>query len=304
VRRPPLVSLVRIRNAPAFFRSILTVRQGRKLRKAVRRKAAWVRSFGFWALPAVWQLRRAERAVSGVVGVPIGRHRRFQLRAGTRDTDVFRQHFEWRQLFGPMRSTSDGVVLDLGAHIGAATEAFRRQYPAAYILSVEMDPFNVECCRINHHKTPNQKTIHAAIWSESGEVEIDDVGEGNWALRVRSKGNHRAEENLGMVVPALRFSDLLHQEDITAIAVLKIDIEGSEAELLESSWREIFSITDLVMMEIHDWIPGVRDRVESVFQLARKEFNLEFSKSGEFTCIRSRGCWDRLPGSAAVEGRA
>ena len=259
----------------------------RKWRKFIERGARLVLSLGVWAIPAEQQVRRAEGAESGELSVSIGFRRRIVLRAGTTDTNVFRQHFVARELYAIPRVGAVSVIVDLGAHIGLATEVFRRNYPDARIVSVEMDPENFALCEANHRGTAAQESIHAAIWSSSGAVHTDDVGEGNWAFRVRgvSLADHGAS-NAGPSVPAISFSDLVRGQRLERISILKIDIEGSEAELFESAWSDILRITDLVVVEIHDWIPGVRDRVEAVLEQARREFDLEISHAGEFTCIR------------------
>lgn len=259
----------------------------RKSRKRIVRRMRLVRSLGVWAIPAERQLRRAEHALEGYVSVSIGFGRRIVLRAATTDTNVFRQHFVERELYAIPRLGGASVIVDLGAHIGLATEVLRRNYPDARIVSVEMDPENFALCARNHRETVAQESIHAAIWSCGGVVYIDDVGEGNWAFRVRGVSDaDPGDPSTGSAVPAMSFVDLIREQRLERISILKVDIEGSEAELFESAWRDILQMTDLVVMEIHDWIPGVRERVEVVLQQARREFDLDISQAGEFTCIR------------------
>ena len=264
----------------------------RKLRKRMRKRmqprVRLFQSLGLWAIPAERRLRAAERGASGEVAVWIGPGRRFVLRAGTTDTNVFRQHFVARELYGIPQIGAVRVIVDLGAHIGLATEVFRRNYPDARIVSVEMDPQNFALCVRNHHDTVSQDSIQAAVWSSTGMVQIDDVGEGNWAYRVRGVGSADVgPSNRGRAVPAVAFSDLVFEQGLERISILKVDIEGSEAELFESAWKQIFSVTDLVVMEIHDWIPGVRERVDAALERARQEFELEISQTGQFTCIKT-----------------
>jgi FkbM family methyltransferase len=261
----------------------------RKLRKRLERHLRLVRSLGPWAVSAARRLAEAERQAVGEVPIRIGTGRAITLRAGTTDTNVFRQHFISRELYGIPKLASPDVIVDLGAHIGIATEVFRRQYPAARIVSVEMDSANHDLCARNHASTPAQVSVHAAVWSSSGIVATEDVGEGNWAFRARGVDRSSSEDSTrpsGPQVPAISFGDLVRDQGLDHISILKIDIEGSEAELLESAWREIFGMTELVVMEVHDWIPEIRDRVEAVLGEARQEFDLAIAQSGEFMCIR------------------
>jgi len=257
----------------------------RRLRKKTERTFRLIRSLGFWGMPAARQLTLAERGVEGEFPIRIGRGRKVHVRAGTTDMAVFRQHFVERELYDIPKVGSANVIVDLGAHIGMATEVFRRQYPTAHIISVEMDPANFDLCARNHRDAPSQQTLHAAIWSSTGVVTVEDVGEGNWAFRARGV-EPSASATAGPTVPAISFADLVREQRLSRLSVLKVDIEGFEAELLESAWREIFLMTELVVMEVHDWIPGVRDRVEAVLDKAREEFDLAITQAGEFLCIR------------------
>jgi FkbM family methyltransferase len=261
----------------------------RKLRKRLERDLRLVRSLGPWAVSAARRLAEAERSAVGEVPIRIGTGRAITLRAGTTDTNVFRQHFISRELYDIPKLDSPDVIVDLGAHIGIATEVFRRQYPTARIISVEMDSANYDLCARNHASTPAQVSVHAAVWSSTGVVTTEDVGEGNWAFRARGvdrSGSVEAPRTSGPQVPAISFGDFVREYGLDHISILKIDIEGSEAELLESAWREIFGITELVVMEVHDWISGIRDRVEAVLGETRQEFDLAITQAGEFMCIR------------------
>lgn len=233
------------------------------------------------------RVRSAERAVDGEIAVPIGWGRRLTLRAGTTDTRVFRQHFQDRELAGIPDLESVEVVVDLGAHVGIATEILRRRYPAARIISVEMDPSNADLCRRNHQSDSLQETINVAVWSENGVVDVEDIGAGNWSFRVRGVAAGPAGQPRTHVRSAT-FEALMREAEVERISILKMDIEGAEAEVLERSGKAIFAMSDLLVMEIHDKVSGVRERVERVLERASKEIDLEVTRSGEFTCIRRK----------------
>ena len=238
-----------------------------------------------WALLAGIRVRNAERAVEGEVDVPIGRGRWLTLRAGTTDTRVFRQHFQDRELAGIPHVESVSVIVDLGAHVGIATEVLRRRYPAARIISVEMDPSNADLCRQNHESDPLQETVNAAVWSEEGAIDVEDIGTGNWSHRARGV----TVEQLGRPrarVRSVTFETLMREAGVDHISILKMDIEGAEAEVLERSGQAMFTMTDVIVIEIHDKVPGVRERVERVLERASEAFDLGVTRSGEFTCIR------------------
>jgi FkbM family methyltransferase len=251
-----------------------------------KRRLMLLRSLGPVGLVALRQLR-TKRPPGTHFKVNIGRGRSLLLRAGTKDKAVFKQHFMDRELFLVPRHPDPRVILDLGAHVGIATEVFRRQYPDARIVSVEMDEGSFRLCEENHRSDEKQTTVRAAVWSSSGLVHIVDPGKGNWGYRAGALPPDATSGavSLGSVV-AVTFGDLLREFGIERVSVLKVDIEGAEAELFENAWRDIFSCTDLVLVEIHAGVPGCEERVTQALDEARDEFDLEVSMVGEFTVIR------------------
>ena len=266
----------------------MKAREERSLLATARRKAMVLASFGPMGLVTLLQMRRVSGSSRSEFGLIVGRGRRLWIRPGTKDKAVFKQHFMDRELYALPRHPDAQVVIDLGAHIGLATESLRRQYPGARIISVEMDRENYELCVRNHASTPNQETVHAAIWSTSGVVEVTDVGNGNWGYRAGPVGGGVADPIRDrQTTQALTFSELLRDRGIDRVSILKIDIEGAEAELFEASWREIFASVDLVAVEIHG-VDDAKARVHKVLSQAQEDFELEINCAGEFTVIRPR----------------
>lgn len=280
----------------------MKAREERSLLARTRRKAMVLASFGPMGLVTLLQMRRVSGSGRSEFGLIVGLGRRLWIRPGTKDKAVFKQHFMDRELYALPRHPDAQVVIDLGAHIGLATESLRRQYPGARIISVEMDRENYELCVRNHASTPNQETVHAAIWSTSGVAEVTDVGNGNWGYRARPVGGGVADP-IGdrQTTQALTFSELLRDRGIDRVSILKVDIEGSEAELFEASWREIFASVDLVAVEIHG-VDDAKARVHKVLSQAQEDFELEIDRAGEFMVIRprSRSVDGQLPGLGAV----
>jgi FkbM family methyltransferase len=147
-----------------------------------------------------------------------------------------------------------------------------------------MDLDNATFFARNHAQDANVELTHAAIWRESGTVYVNDVGGGNNSYRVVAR--KQPENQVRGEVAAISFAEFVHSRQLSRISILKVDIEGSEADLLESAWRQMFHLTELIVMEIHDWIPGVTDRVAAVLEQARKEFDFSMESLGEFVLIR------------------
>lgn len=190
-----------------------------------------------------------------------GKHE-FFLRDVHADQQVFRQVFldeEYQiQGFAQRRNVEEALsvnpcplIIDAGANIGASAVWFALTYPSATIIAVEPDRRNFEQLVKNSKSFPRIRPVHAAVGSKRGKLFLHDVGEGEWGFRTSdSKGAGSVEV------------DCMTIEDLVALAagvepfVLKIDIEGAEADLFESP-PLLLARFSAVLIELHDWmLPG------------------------------------------------
>ena len=241
----------------------------------------FLRFFGFYGITVPFILKSARRHSALYTELYPGKLP-FKIRNRSTDIDVVIQHFGRRELLDIIYPNNVVNVLDLGANIGVSVVAFRNLFPAAKIIAVEMNSENFQLLQENCSADPDVELVNAAIWSENGCVDQVDVGEGEWALRV---GDY-AGKALGQV-PSYTFEKILEKYKVDRIDVCKMDIEGAESDVLIKGWKEIFSKTKLLILEIHHWIPNCAENVNVVIEEAQKIFNLSISCSGEFTIIEN-----------------
>jgi FkbM family methyltransferase len=248
-------------------------------------RTAWplISTLGVPGLVAAIQLKAAARNKSGLSRIWCGWKRRLIVRNGSSDLDVFQQHFARREILGIRFDTQARTVIDLGANIGVSVEAFRRLFPRARIIAVELEKHNAELCKANHASDKLVSVLNGAIWSEAGQVSVTDVGEGEWAYRTGPSARSGTAS-----VPAYTYRQILDTHGIRRVDVLKMDIEGAEADVLESAWEDIFATTTVAIIEVHDWIEGVAARVNRTIEQAREKFDLQLSRSGEFLIVRNK----------------
>jgi len=249
---------------------------------AIKRLPGWSRSLGVIpGLVAEIQLRKAQTRKDGVFRIWCGWKRRLVLRNGSTDLNVFEQHFLRREILDidfPKNNIS--TILDLGANIGVSVEVFNRLFPKANIIAIELEKENMEMCRINHGDNRNVSMINGAIWSETGRVGLQDVGDGSWAFQVDDKQDYNT-------VPAYTYSDILEIHNIERIDIMKMDIEGAEAAVLEASADEIFSTTTISIIEVHNWIDGIEERVSEVIKKCKDKYSLDISHNGELLIVKN-----------------
>jgi FkbM family methyltransferase len=126
------------------------------------------------------------------------------------------------------------VIVDVGANVGYTLIDFRRLYPAARLIGVEMDAANHAMATLNVREL-DVELLHAALWHEDGEVSYDaDADADAFSARPAAGGTDGRRQ---VTVPALGVATLLERLAIARVDYLKIDIEGAE--------REVFAATDL-----------------------------------------------------------
>lgn len=270
-------------NCKSLFNSIACGLKRRLFRES-KLLLNYILFFGFSGVFVYQKIRFAKSVNSGLMHFNLA-GTQLALRNGTTDIDVFIQHFGRRELIDINFPKNVKIVLDLGANIGVSVAVFRKFFPDAKIIAVEMNKANYSLLKQATANDKKVELVNGAIWSDSRVIDEIDTGEGEWAYRVGER------EHAGTIigkVPAYTFNQLFGMHHLVRVDVCKMDIEGAEKEVLESSWRDIFKVTKLLIVEVHDWIPGCTETVDRILEEARVIFNLKISTSGEFTLIENQ----------------
>jgi FkbM family methyltransferase len=180
--------------------------------------------------------------------VPGSRHPAL-LRIGTSDLEVYKKVFLDREYEAPF-PYHPKTILDLGANTGLASLFFSTRFPGAQIIAVEPDLANFALLKRNTSHLPQVTCIHAAVWSHDSKVSVIDPGIGHWAMQVTQS------DESGTTVQALSMDSLLGRFNPGRADLVKIDIEGSERQLFNSSDPWLNRVSAMVI-ELHDrYQPG------------------------------------------------
>jgi FkbM family methyltransferase len=207
--------------------------------------------------------------------IDVGSGATVRLRSNSTDIQIFEQIFLLRDCEASLKSAPN-LIIDGGAHVGCSAIYYGLQYPGAKIIAVEAEKSNYEMLKNNVKQFPNIDAIHAAIWFESGEVEISNPDDDGWSFRVHSPLN-RAHPN---AISAVTLDELLDTSGFTQIDLLKLDIEGAEKQVFSSPDLKWLNATRNMVIEIHDNIvPGCSDTLKSAlksysFKKIETTFNL------------------------------
>jgi len=156
---------------------------------------------------------------------------------------VLRQ--EYRFVAAPFRAGAPEVVVDLGANVGLFSLYVLSLWRSAEVHSVEASPGTYGVLHRNQaaNSEVNWHTYPYAVWGQEGEVSFEDSG--------ISTSNRVVADQPGARVPAITldalYSTYIHRP---TVSLLKMDIEGAEEIVLQSSTRSLARIENLVV-EVH-----------------------------------------------------
>lgn len=165
------------------------------------------------------------------------------------------------------------TIIDLGANIGLATVFFKQQFPDSKIISVEPEMSNYELLVANTKDYEGITCLNKAIWKNETNIEIVDNGYGKWGFMVKE-----TKEKTSKSFESISINKIIEDYSIDKIDILKIDIEGSEKELFEFNFEKWLSITDLLIIELHD---HMRAGASKSFFNAISSFDYKIEIKGE-----------------------
>lgn len=169
------------------------------------------------------------------------------------------------------------LIIDCGGNIGLSTLWFAKQFPEAYIYTIEPDSANVELLKKNTaHLGGKVNVLHGAIWNRSSELKITNPEAGSAAFRVVEVENAQADNE---IIAGYTIQNICDMANVDAPLIVKIDIEGGQASLFSSN-TEWVKQTHLIALELDDWLLPWQGTSRSFFSCL-SNYRFEYLMSGE-----------------------
>jgi FkbM family methyltransferase len=137
------------------------------------------------------------------------------------------------------------TIIDLGSNIGLSAVFFATRYPNAKIVCVEPELQNFDLLCMNTFNFKNVKGIQKGVWHRNAKLKVIDTAGSNWGFTVEE-----TDSNDG--INAITINEIMSQENIETIDVLKIDIEGAEKYLFNENYESWLSKVKVIIIELHD----------------------------------------------------
>jgi FkbM family methyltransferase len=281
-------------------------------RRAVMTMYGSVRNLRNWE--AVW---RVYLTGPGTPVPPLVFRRGFTLNHGTLDPAVglFREVFAERLYSRWIEPDASGVVIDIGANIGAVTLDLLTRCPKVEVHAYEPNP---DTCRtLEHNIATNgfEKRVHIYPEAVARTYGLFDLWVG--MISAGCTGYSAAAPAPGARLTTVRSVDLNTVVERAAgreIALLKIDAEGAEADILEGAGKGCFDSIRRMVVEYHGcYVANAESRCREVILrngfdcyavpiIARKEVGMLYAWRREQEGSVSKASFFR--GTRAMPGAA
>jgi FkbM family methyltransferase len=163
------------------------------------------------------------------------------------------------------------LIIDAGAHVGAATHYFKRRDPDARVLAFEANPVTFALLQQNiaGNNLTNVRATQAALAPQAGEITFyasaSDDAPGAWGDSAVRQPWHEGDETAVVRVPAVTLSSLLTEP----VALLKLDIEGMETAVLEEAGPALSQVQQ-VILEFHGTARNPANSIDRLINVLRR----------------------------------
>lgn len=172
---------------------------------------------------------------------------------------------------GLAHSIVGGTIVDIGAHIGCFTIYAASQLACDRVIAIEPDAGNFRWLQKNAALNPERSivTVEAAIGPTNGPATFFNAADSKFSTGgtlIAGRGEQRGY--LTRTVPCMTLEAAFRDYGVSRCALLKLDCEGAEYDILDMTPDSVFDRVDQIAMELHEIAgrpaAGVLDRLHDL----------------------------------------
>jgi len=218
----------------------------------------------------------------------------FNYRDGTTDSAVFDEviNGEGYEKFNYIINKPP-VIIDIGAHIGVSSVIFKKMFPNSRIFAYE--PCNDTFSLLKRNVEENGLDIKIFNNAVSGKEGSRELFLGNqshfvgYSIVTDSINPSQIPEGGSQKTEAITLQDILKDNDLEEINILKMDCEGAEYEIIYKTPKKILSNIDNIIMEFHEFSTNKDRFVKLQEYLQANGFIMQYKNIAETNTNYSRG---------------
>jgi len=156
------------------------------------------------------------------------------------------------RVYAPLlEGRKDLTILDIGANIGVTANYFSQFAKKVYSVEPSLEHFTVLLKTIEYNKLDNVTPINKAVYMKTGNLPFyHNPNKTMYSLHQAVHDPNNPPEK----VDCITIEDLIKDNKIKKIDFMKLDIEGSEGEVLgHSSFSRIADKIQTMVVELHAW---------------------------------------------------
>ena len=136
------------------------------------------------------------------------------------------------------------LIYDCGANVGVSCLSFKKYFPNSKIKAFEADPAIAKLLKnnLNENSIMDVEVFPKAVWINENGIEFGAEG--------ADSGSIYSDSNK-MKVESIRLKDFIDGEE--SIELLKIDIEGAEAEVIQDCGESLGKVEN-IFIEYHSYL--------------------------------------------------
>lgn len=180
----------------------------------------------------------------------------------------------------------DSIIVDAGACWGGFIECLREHESGrnCRIIAIECDKDNIKKLRERNYR--NVMVCKKALVGQDSDnrpIFYQVIGKPEWGNFYKKHPGDFAEIK-EYKVKTLKINDIFSVLDINWIDFLKMDIEGSEGDILKTMTEETAVKIGQMSIEVHDWdgFLSVSDIIEKLSDLGFNAFTPDKAKNEVF----------------------
>lgn len=143
--------------------------------------------------------------------------------------------------FGGYRPRGNDVVVDFGAGLGTEIARLARIEPGLRYIAVEIQPWVYECLSLTFAQLPPGYRPFGLAVGQGDEARIDPTADSEEATCLGGGA---------VSVPMIGWDEFVRRHGLVRIDLLKMNIEGGEAELLDHANLDM---VERVIVQVHDF---------------------------------------------------